>query len=149
MSATGTSGGSLKARCAESKFAVDKFELAISSDFNTKQQVSTTNAQLAPIQVLEKKHSSALNDDRLGRRGSGVQIAPPRPTESLRYSRFREGAESAVDVFEDVMATCGPPPVQDCPCSRSCPRRPVHLIRRQIGLRQRLRAERPTIWQGI
>jgi hypothetical protein len=39
---------------------------------------------------------------RLGRRGSGVQIAPPRPIESIKYGQLRLAAKSSVDDIEDT-----------------------------------------------
>jgi hypothetical protein len=38
----------------------------------------------------------------LGRRGSGVQIAPPRPIESIKYGLFGEAVKSSVDDIEDA-----------------------------------------------
>ena len=72
---------------------VDEFVAARASRFQTAQQTSTSAPHLLETQALENRRFYRSAGNCLGRRGSGVQIAPPRPTESNRCALYSRGRE--------------------------------------------------------
>ena len=66
--------------CSRGALAVDKNEDAESLGFNSLQDISTSSAQQLETKGIENRPFRVHAGIRLGRRGSGVQIAPPRPT---------------------------------------------------------------------
>ena len=66
-----------KQRCYSEN--VDDFVVIKAPKLNKLQQASTRRRQVLVLQVLGNRLFLNSSDDRLGRRGSGVQIAPPRP----------------------------------------------------------------------
>jgi hypothetical protein len=63
--------------------AVDKIEDTRIPEFNKAQQRSTSCPHLIETEAAENRALSREAGIRLGRRGSGVQIAPPRPNVSM------------------------------------------------------------------
>jgi hypothetical protein len=63
--------------------AVDKIEDAKSLELNKPQQSSTSFPHLIETEAAENRALLREAGIRLGRRGSGVQIAPPRPNDSI------------------------------------------------------------------
>ncbi len=80
---------------------VDETEDAKSRGFHKLQQLSTSWPNLAETKCAENRGFTRIHINRLGRRGSGVQIAPPRPKESRRSSRVQAAWKRAVDGLED------------------------------------------------
>jgi hypothetical protein len=67
-----------------SKFAAVDKNVAIESSANHKtQQIAIGRPHLIETEATENRRFRWLAGIRLGRRGSGVQIAPPRPNLSL------------------------------------------------------------------
>ena len=71
---------------AGAKFSrrVDEIEDAEALRFHPNPCRSTRSAQTIEMKVIEDRRFCAKAEICLGRRGSGVQIAPPRPIESMR-----------------------------------------------------------------
>jgi hypothetical protein len=61
---------------------VDRNEDAEATGFQKVQPVSTSSPHLIETEAVENRHRRTQAGICLGRRGSGVQIAPPRPTDS-------------------------------------------------------------------
>ena len=74
--------------------SVDEFEDAESSAFQKVQSLSTRSPQLLETEGLENRAFREYAGICLGRRGSGVQIAPPRPMESIRCRLRTDDADS-------------------------------------------------------
>ncbi len=68
--------------------AVDNIEDTKSQEFNKAQQSSTRCPHLVEIEAAENRAFFREAGIRLGRRGSGVQIAPPRPNSSRGWTPY-------------------------------------------------------------
>jgi hypothetical protein len=65
-------------------------ELPGASGFQTIPRAAAGWPQLVETQVVENRATMQRAENRLGRRGPGIQIAPPRPIEAINYGSGKD-----------------------------------------------------------
>src|SRR5262245_24318875 len=83
---------------------------------NRAQQVTIKSRHLFETERVKNTGLSEYAKNRLGRRGSGVQIAPPRPMESKRWRpsrasrlwKFEETASTDSSTYEEMQVAAKP-----------------------------------------
>jgi hypothetical protein len=115
---------------ASEKNKCSEFEDAKSSEFNRVPPISISWAQLLEPKGIENERGRGQNVFCLGRRGSGVRIAPPRPKESTKYGLRSEAVKSSVADTEDAGSCKIRPPAR--PQAGTCLKAEGSLRRRRL-----------------